>query len=290
MPIRARPILRIISCTGRPWPDIIPASSISIFSREQSGNWRTFTIRGSDSSYLYRLLRRSRTCFARAKPISWKRRTCSETYSSSSYNAGSVEIRRRFRSGLNFQASYTFSKVFTDYSGGYIIRRRAVLSHISTMPNRAWSGRARILISRMRSRPTSVTDCPSGGDITGSPTNGVVSQLVSGWTTSSIFTWQSGPPFSILSGEGTLNRDSPVDTHQYGVHDIDAAADCRPVRHLSIQRRSPADQSEVYRPGRTRRSQRRADLHSAGFAAGFVIHSRDGGESAAQRVQRPCLF
>ncbi len=37
-------------------------------------------------------------------------------YSSSSYNAGSVEIRRRFRSGLNFQASYTFSKVFTDYS------------------------------------------------------------------------------------------------------------------------------------------------------------------------------
>ena len=38
-------------------------------------------------------------------------------YSSSSYNAGSVEFRRRFRSGLNLQASYTFSKVFTDYSG-----------------------------------------------------------------------------------------------------------------------------------------------------------------------------
>ncbi len=37
-------------------------------------------------------------------------------FSSSSYNAGSVEIRRRFRSGLNLQASYTFSKVFTDYS------------------------------------------------------------------------------------------------------------------------------------------------------------------------------
>jgi len=37
-------------------------------------------------------------------------------YSHSDYHAGTVEFRRRFPQGLNFQANYTFSKVFTDYS------------------------------------------------------------------------------------------------------------------------------------------------------------------------------
>ena len=47
---------------------------------------------------------------------------------------------------------------------------------------------------------------PVGKGHAWSTSNRYLSQAVSGWTTSSIFTWQSGPPFSILSGEGTLNR------------------------------------------------------------------------------------
>ncbi len=35
----------------------------------------------------------------------------------SNYNAGIVEVRRRFSRGLYFQANYTFSKVMTDFTG-----------------------------------------------------------------------------------------------------------------------------------------------------------------------------
>src|SRR4029077_10310785 len=35
----------------------------------------------------------------------------------SNYNAGIVEVRRRFSRGLYFQANYTFSKTMTDFGG-----------------------------------------------------------------------------------------------------------------------------------------------------------------------------
>ena len=40
-----------------------------------------------------------------------------ENGSSSNWNAGIVELRRRFGNGLYFQANYAFSKALTDYSG-----------------------------------------------------------------------------------------------------------------------------------------------------------------------------
>lgn len=51
-----------------------------------------------------------------------------------------------------------------------------------------------------------VYDPPFGKGHKWAPSNGLVSQLVSGWQVASIFTWQSGSPFSILSQRGTLNR------------------------------------------------------------------------------------
>ena len=126
-------------------------------------------------------------------------------YSSSSYNAGTVEIRRRFRRGLNFQASYTFSKVFTDYSGD----TAAGVQRFSPYLDNAQPGleRARANFDLTHAFKANFRyGLPFGKGHAWAPSNSFVSQLVSGWTTSSIFTWQSGPPFSILSGEGTLNR------------------------------------------------------------------------------------
>ena len=126
-------------------------------------------------------------------------------YASSSYNAGSVEFRRRFRSGLNLQASYTFSKVFTDYSGD----TSAGVERFSPYLNNAQPGlnRARADFDLTHAFKANFRYAlPIGKGHAWSPSNGFLSQLVSRWTTSSIFTWQSGAPFSILSGEGTLNR------------------------------------------------------------------------------------
>jgi hypothetical protein len=126
-------------------------------------------------------------------------------YSSSSYNAGSVEIRRRFRSGLNFQGSYTFSKVFTDYSAD----TNTDVERFSPYLDNANPGleRARANFDLTHAFKANFRyELPFGDGHSWAPTNRLISKLVSGWATSSIFTWQSGAPFSILSGLGTLNR------------------------------------------------------------------------------------
>ena len=128
-------------------------------------------------------------------------------YSSSSYNAGTVDIRRRFRSGLNFQASYTFSKVFTDYSADTISGFQRFLPYLDNAQPGLDRSRANFDLTHAF-KANFLYELPFGRGHIRAPTNGFVSQLVSGWTTTSIFTWQSGPPFSILSGEGTLNRNS----------------------------------------------------------------------------------
>jgi hypothetical protein len=125
--------------------------------------------------------------------------------SSSSYNAGSVEIRRRFRSGLNFQASYTFSKVFTDYSGDTPSGVQRFLPYLDNAQPGLERERANFDLTHAF-KANFRYELPFGRGHSWAPSNSVLSQLVSGWTTSSIFTWQSGAPFSILSGVGTLNR------------------------------------------------------------------------------------
>jgi hypothetical protein len=126
-------------------------------------------------------------------------------YSSSSYNAGSVEIRRRFRQGLNFQVSYTFSKVFTDYSADTNSDAQRFFPYLDNAQPGLERARANFDLSHAF-KANFLYELPVGRGHTWAPSNSLLNQLVSGWTMSSIFTWQSGAPFSILSGRGTLNR------------------------------------------------------------------------------------
>jgi hypothetical protein len=126
-------------------------------------------------------------------------------YSSSSYNAGSVEIRRRFRRGLNFQGSYTFSKVFTDYSGDTPSGFQRFFPYLDNAQPGLERARANFDLSHAF-KANFLYELPLGKGRFWAPSNGVLNKVVSGWVMSSIFTWQSGAPFSILSGEGTLNR------------------------------------------------------------------------------------
>ena len=126
-------------------------------------------------------------------------------YSSSKYHAGSMEIRRRFRRGLNFQGNYVFSKVLTDYSAD----TNADASRFSPYLDNARPGLARARANFDLShafKANFLYELPLGKGHPWPPSSGLLNQVVSGWTLSSIFTWQSGAPFSILSGRGTLNR------------------------------------------------------------------------------------
>lgn len=122
--------------------------------------------------------------------------------SSSTYNAGIVELRRRFNRGLYFQANYTYSKTMTDFGG-------------SASQFQPFQDNARPRLEKARA-PFDLThvfkanftyELPIGkGHHLFNSGNRVVGLLVDGWQTGSIFTWQSGSPFSILSKYATFNR------------------------------------------------------------------------------------
>ena len=120
----------------------------------------------------------------------------------STYHAAVVEVRRRFSRGLYFQANYAFSKVMTDYGG-------------SQSQFQPYQDNARPGLEKQRA-PFDLThafkanftyELPIGkGHRLFASENRMLGLLVDGWQTGSIFTWQSGAPFSILSEWGSFNR------------------------------------------------------------------------------------
>ena len=120
-------------------------------------------------------------------------------FSNGSYHALQVELRRRAASGLQFQANYTFGKVLTD-SSGTGVRFDPFLDFARPQLERA---RATFDVNHVFNA-NFVWPLPFGPGQAWNPSQ--ASWLVRGWTLSSILTWQSGAPLSILSGRGTLNR------------------------------------------------------------------------------------
>jgi hypothetical protein len=126
-------------------------------------------------------------------------------YSDSDYHAGTVEFRRRFRQGLDVQANYTFSKVFTDYSADTPTGVQRFFPYLDNANPGLEKERANFDVTHAF-KANFLYQLPFGKGRAWSPSNTLLNEFVSGWTASSIFTWQSGAPFSIFSGEGTLNR------------------------------------------------------------------------------------
>jgi hypothetical protein len=124
-----------------------------------------------------------------------------ENFSSSSYNAGVVQIQRRaLNNGLIFQGSYTFSKVIDDADGS-----QSNFSPLIDNANPRYSrGRASFDVTHAV-KDNVVYYLPFGsGHRFGSV--GVLNRLIGGWAVSSVLTLQSGAPFSFFSERGTVNR------------------------------------------------------------------------------------
>jgi hypothetical protein len=124
----------------------------------------------------------------------------------SNYNAGIVEIRRRFSRGLYFQANYTFSKVMTNYGPS----NNNDQSRFNPVQDNArqFLERSRApfdLTHAFKANFTYALPIGKGHRLFGSPSR-ALGLLVNGWQTGSIFTWQSGAPFSIVSQYATFNR------------------------------------------------------------------------------------
>lgn len=122
--------------------------------------------------------------------------------SHSVFHSGIVEVKRRFSKGLALQASYVYGKVLTDVTNPGQTRFDPYLDNA-----RPGVERARAVFDIPHAfKANFVYDLPFGRGRAFAPGNPIVNGLISGWNVSSVFTWQTGNPFSILSGRGTFNR------------------------------------------------------------------------------------
>lgn len=126
-----------------------------------------------------------------------------ENQGESTYHSFQAEVRRRFSNGLGFQANYTWSKTLTNASGLGQTKFEPPLDIYN--PNQTRT-RAEYDIPHAF-KANVLYELPFGS---GKPwadfDNSIARTVVSGWQVSSIINWQSGAPFSILSGRGTYNR------------------------------------------------------------------------------------
>jgi hypothetical protein len=118
------------------------------------------------------------------------------------YHALQTEIRRRFRGGIFGQLNYTFSKVLSNSTGTGDSGFETLLDNgrPELEKRRADYDRTHILNANF------VAELPFGPGKRFLNQRGFVGHLAGGWVASSILHWQSGAPFSILSGRGTYNR------------------------------------------------------------------------------------
>ena len=121
-------------------------------------------------------------------------------YSNSTYNSLQLQVRRQARAGLEFQANYTFSKVLSDAAGDSQSRIEHFLDFNNPKIDRA---RANFdLTHAIKASATYDLPVGKGHRLHSRP----LERAIGGWSLGAILSWQSGPPFSILSGYGTLNR------------------------------------------------------------------------------------
>lgn len=126
-----------------------------------------------------------------------------ENVGTSDYHSFQAEIRRRFSNGLGFQANYTWAKVLTNASGVGQTKFEPPLD--INNPNQTRT-RAEYDIPHTF-KANVIYELPIGdGKKYWDLDNDIANTVVSGWQVSSIFNWQSGSPFGILSQRGTFNR------------------------------------------------------------------------------------
>lgn len=123
-------------------------------------------------------------------------------FSTAAYHGLQMDYRRSFRTGLQIQANYTYSKVMSDASGDGQTRFEPFLDI-----RNAGIERGRVPFDLTHAfKMNGVYDLPFGKGMKWEIANPIMNQIFGGWSVSAFMTLQSGNPFSITSGRGTLNR------------------------------------------------------------------------------------
>jgi hypothetical protein len=119
----------------------------------------------------------------------------------SSYHALQAEVTKRTRSGLQAQFSYTFGKSLSNTAGDSQTGAEPLLDNAN--PNLEYARSPYDLTHTFKANyyyelPYGKGRAHSGGAF--------MNTVLGGWAIAGIWSYQSGSPYSILSGYGTLNR------------------------------------------------------------------------------------
>lgn len=126
--------------------------------------------------------------------------------SKSDYNALEIEFRRRFSSGLQFQADFTWSKALGDAVDAQGNNQSDLASHL-TLRDTKLDYRRSGQDQTMRFIANGVYDIPVGkGRFFFSNTNSWVDRAIGGWSTGAIVTWATGVPWYVGAGRATFNQ------------------------------------------------------------------------------------
>lgn len=120
--------------------------------------------------------------------------------SNSSYNAAQFEVRKRMKNGLQFQANYTFSKALSDAEA-----TRGLEAQLDNLNPGIEKSRSPFDLTHAF-KLNHYLPLPFGPGHRWNPSNAVLRKAAEGWGLSGFLLIQSGPPVSILSNRGTLNR------------------------------------------------------------------------------------
>ena len=138
----------------------------------------------------------------------------------SNYHALQLEVTRRTRAGLQGQFSYTFGKSLCNTAGDQQRANEPLLDNNN--PSLEWARSPYDLRHVFKANYYYELPYGKGKHWSG---NRVMNGVLGGWAVSGIWSYQSGAPYSVLSGYGTLNREGtrpstcPTSQHRFGQRD-----------------------------------------------------------------------
>jgi hypothetical protein len=119
--------------------------------------------------------------------------------STSSYDSLQIELTRRLKGGLRFQASYVFAKGLSDFTGSTGDTNSFLTLRDTHREYAQYTNTHQLLAN-------AIYQLPFGRGRKYWKNAGWASPLISGWQIGTIFKYTSGDPLSIISGRGTYNR------------------------------------------------------------------------------------
>lgn len=124
-------------------------------------------------------------------------------FSNASYNSLQIDVTRRMGKDLQFQVNYAYARLMSDAAGNGQTNFEPFLDM-----NNSKIEKSRVADFDLTHviKGNFYYELPFGEGKKWSSGNGIVDRIIGGWNLSGIVTRQSGSPFGVYSGRGTLNR------------------------------------------------------------------------------------